>query len=47
MNIDKVKMCKDKINYQIEVNDNYDFCLKRIEKREEKLEKQLKKYNYH
>ena len=44
-NIDKVKMCKDKINYQIEVNDNYDFCLKRIEKREEKLEKQLKKYN--
>ena len=31
--IDKVKMWKDKINFQIEVNDNYDSCVKRIGKK--------------
>ena len=42
--IDKVKMWKDKINFQIEVNDNYDSCVKRIGKKEKRLKEQLKKY---
>ena len=42
MIVNKVKMYNDKINYQIEVNDNYDNCIKKIEKKEEKLENELK-----
>ena len=41
--IDKVKLCNDKINYQIEVNDNYDFCVRKIEQKEEKLEQEIEK----
>jgi len=41
--IDKIKLCKDKINYQIEINDNYDSCIKKINKKEEKLEKEKEK----
>ena len=41
--IDKVKLYNNKINYQIEVNDNYDCCIKKIEKKEEKLEKEREK----
>ena len=44
MDIDKMKICRDKINYQIEVNDNYDYCVKKIEEKEEKLEEDLEKY---
>ena len=42
-NIDKIKLCKDKINYQIEINDNYDSYVKKINKKEEKLEKEKEK----
>ena len=42
-NIDKIKLCKDKINYQIEINDNYDSCVKKIIKKEKKLEKEKEK----
>ena len=42
-NINKIKLCEDKINYQIEINDNYDSCIKKINKKEEKLEKEKEK----
>ena len=42
-NIDKIKLCKDKINFQIEINDNYDSCVKKINQKEEQLEKEKEK----
>ena len=42
--IDKVKIWKDKINFQIELNDNFEYYINKIGKKEEKLEEQLEKY---
>ena len=43
MKINKIKLCNDKIHSQIEVNDNYDLCIKKIEKRKKKIKS--KNYN--
>ena len=44
MDIDKIKMYTDKINYQLEVNDNYDYYAKKIEEKEQKLQEELEKF---
>ena len=43
MKINKIKLYNEKIHSQIEVNDNYDFCIKKIDKNETKIKS--KSYN--
>jgi len=44
LNINKMKLYKQKILEQIEINNNYDIYYEQIEKKEEKLQKELIRY---
>ena len=44
LNIDKMKLYKDKIHEQIEITNNFDIYSQKIEKKEKKLKNELDKY---